>query len=254
MQPDALLTVCFGTADPGRFARCFAAVHAAAGDALPPGGRLLAVSGASVRRRLAAAGAVYPAPEEALGALAAAGARRVAVLALYLCGGAEYRALGALCEAWRGRFAALRLTRPLLEADPAGLAAAVDTAFPALPGQGLVLLGHGAPGAGEGYARLAALLAKAGRRDCALALLHGAPGPADAARALAARGYPEARLDFLMLCAGHHARQALAPGGAADALRAAGLAVAGGGAGPVQLGECPAVRRLFACEAARAFS
>lgn len=243
MQYDALLTVCFGTADPARFARCFAPVHAAAAACLPSGRQALAVSSPRIRTLLAGAGAVYPAPGQALAALAAAGCRQVLVLAAYLCDGEEYRALAALCAQWRRRFAALQLTLPLLSACPEGLAAAVDEAFPLRDGRGLLLVGHGAAcRENGGYHALAQLLAARGRQDVALALLHGAPAPARAASALAERGFHRAGLGFLMLCAGHHARQARGPGGAFQALADAGLEAE---LCPVQLGESPAVQRLF---------
>lgn len=242
---DGLLTVCFGSGSTSVFHQCFTILHHKIVEQFRPRANALAVTSKHVRAALCAAGAVLPSPGAALEELARSGCRRVLVASLFLANGREYQALHSLCRAQSGQFERLVLTPPLLECAQSRdlLAQVLLHLYPPAPGTGVVLLGHGEHnGLNSAYAQLNLRLHRAGRPELMISLLHGSPTPAQAAAALRVKGIANARLGCLMLCAGHHWRQALAEGGAKTALEEAGLALEVQAA---PLGESPAVRVLF---------
>ena len=242
-QYDALLTVCFGTADADRFDRCFAAVHRRAAAQGTYRMALLAVMSERVRAVLTAGGREVFSPQGALDILSHRGMHRVLVRSLFLSEGVEWERLHALCTEQSGRFERLDLTPPLLCGDPAACAAALDCLFPPQPGGAVLLYGHGRE-AGENtpYLRLLSHLRARGRSDIFLALMHGRPDAGSAIKMMRDQGIAQVRLVFFMLCTGHHAREALAPNGVAEQLRRAGIRTQ---AVDCELGGCPQFQQLF---------
>ncbi len=87
---DGWVSAAFGTADPQRFERCFAAVHQAAVQQFPPLPNALALTSPRIQAHLAAQGKTLPLVGEALSQLAEQGCRRVAVNSLLLAEGKEW--------------------------------------------------------------------------------------------------------------------------------------------------------------------
>ena len=95
---DGWVSAAFGTADPQRFERCFAAVHQAAVQQFPRLPNALALTSPRIQAHLAAQGKLLPLVGEALSQLAEQGCRRVAVNSLLLAEGAEWDKLRSQVE------------------------------------------------------------------------------------------------------------------------------------------------------------
>lgn len=220
----------------------------------------LAFSGLAVCRLLARRGETAPELECVLEQVAAAGARRVAVVS------------GMVVDGWaqdnlRERVSAVAeqlgldavVGAPLLSnaADVDCLAAALMGAWPPEPGAVTLFAGHGIGGpAGSGYVRprdafdaygaLGAAFARAGRDDLAVACLSDGPGAAlQAVRGLAEPG-ATVRLVPLMLSAGRHVLKNM--GGSDDLSWASALSAAGYAPQLCDcgLGEVATVQELYA--------
>lgn len=224
---DALLTVCFGTADPVVLDASFLSVHRQACAAFPGVEHAFALSSAAIHSALSRQGYTYLSPQEALCDLARRGAQRFLVLPLLLADGREWNALNEWCKAQRPHVAALRLLPPLLRRQYGAVARTLDTLFAPHSGVGTVLLGHGGTPQGDAqYARLQQELAELGRTDLFVVLLHQTDGAERAKEYFDRLGINTLSLRFLMLCAGRHARDTVSlPGGLAHSLRKNGFTV-----------------------------
>lgn len=188
----------------------------------------LAFCGPAVCRLLARRGGGAPELERVLEQVAAAGARRVAVVSGMVVDGWAQGNLGERVGAAAERLGLEAVVgAPLLSdaADVDCLAAALMGTWNPEPGAVTLFAGHGIGGpAGSGYVRprdafdaygaLGAAFARAGRDDLAVACLSDGPGAAlQAVRGLAEPG-ATVRLVPLMLSAGRHVLKNM--GGADD--------------------------------------
>lgn len=175
-----------------------------------------AFTSSTIRRILQKRGeAVYSVPE-ALEALWQEGATQVLVQPTHILGGHEYDKLRREAEAWRDRFEALRVGRPLVAdtEDLRNLAAALSAAYPARDGETLVLFGHGTDhGANLAYPALQAAFQLAGRRDVLVGTVEGWPALGDVLAQLEGRREKTVHLAPLMLVAGDHALNDMAGAG-----------------------------------------
>lgn len=204
---DALLTVAFGTAEVQRFDRCFAALHQAAVQRFVGLTCEMALTSPRIQAKLARQGMALPLVEEALASLQASGCRRVVVLSLFFANGKEWEKLGAQIESWRSRFDELILTPPLLTHSLTACAQTLSELFP-VSEKPRILLGHGqSQGCNDDYSALQQVLDDLHRSDLRIALLHGEPSLMQSMNALRMEGCRSASLNFLMLCAGHHAAE-----------------------------------------------
>lgn len=245
----ALVCVSFGTgAESGR--ADLQAVEAALQAAAPDRLFTRACASPAVRAILRARGVASVGLSEALEALAARGVEDVAVQPAYLLYGGEYDKIRAETARWQGCFACLRLGEPLLAGteDLQRVAQALAEAWPPVPGEALILMGHGTPHfAGMAYAALQSAFALQGRRDVFVVVPRGWPTLEAILPALRAGGYGAAHLVPLLLTAGAHACRDMAgeaPGSLKRQLQAAGLSVRCTLQG---LGSLTAIQRLY-CE------
>lgn len=245
----ALVCVSFGTgAESGR--ADLQAVEAALQAAAPDRLFTRVCASPAVRAILRARGVASVGLSEALEALAARSVEDVAVQPAYLLYGGEYDKIRAETARWQGCFACLRLGEPLLAGaeDLQRVAQALAEAWPPVPGEALILMGHGTPHfAGMAYAALQSAFALQGRRDVFVVVPRGWPTLENVLPALRAGGYGAAHLVPLLLTAGAHACRDMAgeaPGSLKRQLRAAGLSVRCTLQG---LGSLTAVQRLY-CE------
>lgn len=238
-----VLCASFGSSAP-EARRDIEAVEAALRAAAPGCGFVRAYTSPTVRRILAGRGEAVPSLPEALSRLAGSA---VAVQPTLLLRGREYDALRAQALARAGAFPRLLLGRPLLDApeDVPALARAVAQAYPAQPGESLLLLGHGTDGpAAAVYPALQAAMRALSREDAFVATVAGGAAPEDLLPAL--RRAPAVRLAPLLLVAGEHARKDMAgddPASWKSRLAAAGLSVRCTLQG---LGSLPGVQALYA--------
>lgn len=174
-----------------------------------------------LRRKLAAQGQSAESPEEALDALRAAGARRVAVLPLHMSDGMEFGELAATVavQAGDGRaFEKISLGTPLLVCAPdfQRVAAALLAGLPPPVGEheGVVLVAHGSrdPRGATTFAAAAALCRGLDRR-LYLGVMLGAPSRDDVLGQCKADGLRQVRLLPLTATAGRSAREDLAGDG-----------------------------------------
>ena len=232
-----VLCASFGSSAP-EARRDIEAVEAALRAAAPGCGFVRAYTSPTVRRILAGRGEAVPSLPEALSRLAGS---TVAVQPTLLLRGREYDALRAQALARADAFPRLLLGRPLLDApeDVPALARAVAQAYPAQPGESLLLLGHGTDGpAAAVYPALQAALRALSREDAFVATVAGGAAPEDL--------LPAVRLAPLLLVAGEHARKDMAgddPASWKSRLAAAGLSVRCTLQG---LGSLPGVQALYA--------
>ena len=220
----------------------------------------LAFCGPAVCRLLARRGEDVPELECVLERVAAAGARRVAVVSGMVVDGWAQDNLRERVHAAAERLGLEAVVgAPLLSdaTDVDYLASALVGAWPPKPGAVTLFVGHGIGGpAGSGYAQprdafdaygaLGATFARAGRDDVAVGCLSHAPGAAlQAVRGLADPG-TTVRLVPLMLSAGRHVLKNI--GGSDD--RSWSSVLASAGYVPqlcdCGLGEVAAVQELFA--------
>lgn len=204
----------------------------------------------AVTRALLRPDAGQPGVAETLDKLAAAGCRRVRVLAALLTAGEEYEKLAETvrCAAARMPETEIALSPPLFGAR-SNIARFAAAAGRTRGGGPLLWIGHGSrnPAALRQYAALAeALAAEADGAPCFFGWLRGAPGVADAVRAVAAAGIDRIELRPFLLLPGGHLRRDIAgdaPRAAARLLREAGIEPGGDCRA---LLEYPAIRQEFA--------
>lgn len=249
-KPDALLTVAFGTAEVQRFERCFAPLHQAAVGRFVGLTSEMALTSPRIQAKLALQGWTLPLVEEALTSLKASGCRRVVVWSLFFAKGKEWEKLCTQIESWRSCFEQLILTAPLLSHSPSACAQTLSELFP-VSETPRILLGHGqSQGCNDDYSALQQVLNDLHRSDLRIALLHGEPSLPQTMEALRREGCRSAPLNFLMLCAGHHAAeiresvQKLRPENAALSLDIS----------PMELGACPDFQQLFLTQLDQAVS
>jgi sirohydrochlorin cobaltochelatase len=201
-----------------------------------------------IRRKLARAGEVILAPEEALRGMHAEGFTHVAVQSLHVAAGAEFHDLARTVSSFRTgehAFAAITLGKPLLmrRADLDAVVAGVLGALPERRAEdAVVLMGHG-NAHGRGDMAFLASAASFLRADSLafLGTVEGQPTLADVLGQLDAQKPARAFLVPFMLVAGAHARNDLA-GADADSwksiITARGIACVAVLRG---MGECDAV-------------
>lgn len=212
----ALVCVSFGTSVPAAREN-ITAVEAALRREMPQAEFVRAFTSGIIRRVLAARGEAIPSLGEALDALARQGCTRVAVQPTHLLYGVEYDRLKAEADARADRFKALALGAPLLadNGDLLRLAEILSRAYPAVPGEALVLMGHGTPHfANAVYPALQTVFCLAGRTDVLVGTVEGWPTLAQVRAQLQKRGTKRVRLAPMMLVAGDHALNDMAGSGA----------------------------------------
>lgn len=257
-----LVVACYGTADAGARERFVAPVVEACARAYreaegPEAPVAVAFTSARARAALAERGEIVADPASALEHLWEAGVRRVTVASSHLVDGAAYHGLAEAVRAKAPLFDEVRLASPLLSsaADVRSLARAIDAHLPRAQGRAVVLVGHGAAGAGGlAYLALGRALADNGRDDVICGVLRGDPGAdaVDAALAARAGAVREVLLAPLMLSvAGHAWRDVMGEGPTSwcTRLRAQGRAVT---VAPEGLGAWPEVCALAAAHLAAA--
>lgn len=196
-----------------------------------------------------------PLVSEALAQLAQDGIKQVLVQPAYLLPGGEFQALLAQLEPCAHRLD-LRVGRPLLATpeDVEAVAAALPACVPPLaPQEGALFLGHGSGHeAHAAYAHLEQALRRLGHTRFFVATLQGGPTPDEMARRIRQHA-PVTRLHLhpLMVVCGVHATRDLLAGEHSwcGQLERLGFQVSGVAQG---LGDCPAIRRLFAVHARQA--
>lgn len=238
MAHDGLIMAGYGTSRDEAYRRDLAPLDRALEEAfraVAPAGApcVRAYTSAKARARLERRGVSVPDVGGALEALWRAGVRRVTVSSTHLVDGRAYAALREAVRSAAPLFDEVRLAAPLIAggADAAALARAIDAHVSARPHAAVVLVGHGAAGAGElAYLALGYALHGLGRRDVHLGLLSGEPSCDAVLDALGAQ--PAAcrtvTLVPLMLAAAGHIERDIAGAGPASwerRLEAAGFAV-----------------------------
>lgn len=245
----AILAVSFGTSYPDTLEKTIAATERTLAEAFPEWEvRRAFTSGKIIQKLQRRDGVVIDHVSQAMKRLEAEGFTHVAVQSTHVMHGEEYEKMLAQLEPFRLRMQ-VSVGMPLLHGEE-DYAAVADALLQWLPrpeeGEALVLMGHGTPHfANASYTQLEHMLrARCGR--VFVATVEGYPTLESVCRQLEAA--PEIRkitLAPLMLVAGDHARNDMA--GGEDSwraqLEAKGYAVRCILQG---LGECPAVRELFA--------
>ena len=256
----ALLAVSFGTSYRETLEKTIGRIEADLAAALPERDVFRAFTSAMVCRKLALRDGVHvDSPAQALERLSAAGYTDVLIQPTHILNGDEYDKLLAQTQPWAGRFARLRVGKPLLTSaeDYRAAARALMAARPApMEDEALVLMGHGSGHfANAAYALLEYTLHDLGWRRCFLGTVEGYPGLEEVLRRLSE--HPEVRrvrLEPFLVVAGDHALHDMA-GEEPDSWRSR-LEEAGYPAGCVVrgLGEYPAIRALFVAHARAAES
>ena len=138
-MPKTLLCVSFGTSVP-EARQSITAVESALQHTAPELPFVRAFTSPTIRRILQARGETVQSLPQALDALAG---QEVAVQPTHLLYGQEYDHIRSLVEARREQFARIVLGKPLLAGpeDLRALAAALDEAYPPVPGEALLLWG-----------------------------------------------------------------------------------------------------------------
>ncbi len=171
-------------------------------------------------------GLCVPDAAQALADVYAQGATQVFVQTLFMARGAQWRALQALCDAWRPFFDELTLSPPLLPRQAQGCAHILSAQFPHRNSHGVVLVTHQEPDTRADFAALQDALFSAGRNDMLLFPPHVPEAAQQTAAYFRQRGIASVTLGFAMICVGHHARHAaLSPDGVCALLCAQGLCV-----------------------------
>lgn len=208
-----------------------------------------AYTSARARSALAERGECVLDPASALEELWGAGVRDVMVVSTHLVDGVAYAGLRNAVAAKAPLFDTVRLSEPLLSsaADARALARAIDARLPLEPGCPVVLVGHGAFGAGQlAYLALQGALDALGRSDIHIGLLRGEPSFDEVLRVVEARSTVGCELllaPLMIASAGHAERDVLGDGGASwrSRFEAAGFTVRPVAMG---LGAWPEVQRL----------
>lgn len=226
----AVVCVSFGTAVP-QARQENRRLEAALQGAVPESVFATAIASDVVRRRMAAQGQAADSVPQALEKLAAAGCRRVAVQPTHLLCGTEYDTMKAQLAPYMAQFDWLAAGEPLLAgaADLPLVAKALASAWPAVPGEALLLAGHGTGHAAANlYPALQAVLARQGRQDLFVGALQGEPALDRVLPQMRQAGCTRVHLVPLLLAAGAHARRDMAgqqPESWYNRLQAAGLEV-----------------------------
>ena len=250
-----LVFACYGTSQPDLAAHSVGPLAQAAHRALceklktvPANVPLcVAYTSAKVRRKLANAGTPVLSPGEALEQLAAQGVTHAAAASSHLVEGDAYQQVRAAALRMAPRFAQLVIAAPLFSsmADLTAAAEVLSARYPRSAGRAVVLVGHGAAGAGQlAYAALDEALRLAGRDDMVVGTLRLRPCVDDVLTALARGGVRRVLLVPLMLAAGAHVARDIAgahPESWRARLEAAGFAVEVAQEG---LAELPVTREL----------
>lgn len=187
---------------------------------------------------------------DALEELWAAGARDVTVASTHLIDGAMHEGARRAVRARARLFDAVRMASPLLScpSDTTTLACAVDSRYPRRDREAVVLVGHGADGAGQlACLALGYELHARGRSDVLVGAIRGNPSFTAVMAGLVRAGVDAVTVVPLMLAAGSHARSDVLGadcGSWASRLAAAGFHVHAAADG---LGAWPEVHTL-ACE------
>ena len=244
-MPKTLLCVSFGTSVPEARESITAAENALRG-AAPSLKFVRAFTSPTIRRILRERGEEILSLPQALETLEG---EEVVVQPTHFLYGQEYDCIRRQVEEYRDRFAALTLGKPLLAGvrDLRDLAAAIHHAGPPVPGEALLLMGHGTEHfAGVVYPALQTVFHMMGRTDVFIATAEGWPELEDILPQVTAAGYTSAHLMPLMLVAGDHACHDMAgddPESWKSRLRQAGIPARCTLRG---LGTLPAVQALYA--------
>ena len=205
-----------------------------------------------VRRTLERRGTPFDSVAEALGRLADAGVRRVAIQPGHLVSGRSFGLVGKGADEVSDRFEAISVGEPLISssADERTVARALSARHPRAEGQAVVLMGHGTDTASNAaYDGVQSALLELGRDDVVVGAFGVAPGIEGVLERLAPLGVSRVALVPLMLSAGSHASDEMVgerPDSWHNVLGAAGYEVEPRMEG---LGALPEVRDLYVSHA-----
>lgn len=203
-MPKTLLCVSFGTSV-SEARESITAVEDALRRVAPELPFTRAFTSPTIRRILQSRGETVPSLPQALEALKG---EEVVVQPTHFLYGQEYDCIRRQVEEQRENFAALTLGKPLLAGvqDLRDLAEAIHAACPPIPGEALLLMGHGTEHfAGVVYPALQTVFHMMGRTDVFIATAEGWPELEDILPQMKAAGCTCAHLMPLMLVAGDHA-------------------------------------------------
>ena len=212
----AILCTSFGTSVDAAM-ESIAAVEKALCAAVPDRFFARAFTSSIIRRILEKRGQPVMGVEQALEALAAAGAEDVFVQPTHILCGSEYEKIKREMAPWRDRFQVLRLGRPLVSGteDLLRLAETVSGQADAREGEALVLFGHGSDHFADlVYPALQTAFRLRGRRDILVGTVEGWPAFEDVTDQLGDSGCRAVHLLPLMLVAGDHVLNDMAGDGA----------------------------------------
>jgi len=243
----ALLCVSFGTTVPSA-RESIDAVEAALRDAVPGRAFARAYTSSIIRRILRGRGEDIPSCAEALDQLREQGFTDVLVQPTHFLPGVEFDKLRDEAAARSGDFQRLTVGRPLLSEpeDLHRLATVLNEVYPPVPGEALVLFGHGTSHfANAVYPALQTVFSLTGRDDVLVGTVEGWPGYGDVEEQLRDSGVRAAHIVPLMLVAGDHALNDMSgsdPDSWQSRLEAAGFAVRCDLRG---MGMLPGVRQMY---------
>lgn len=208
MCKKVILAVSFGTTKDETRDRTIGALERDIGARYPEYRVDRAFTSTIVIRRLAARGIRAETPEQALERIAESGTEDVFIQPTHLIPGEEYEKLCAEALPFRDRFRTLRVAKPLLyhTGDMLAAADAVLAAYPAAPGEALLLMGHGTAHFSNCiYPAMDYVFKSKNSRHVFVATVEGYPKIDETLDAVAAWGYRRALLVPFMLVAGDHA-------------------------------------------------
>lgn len=215
MNDKAILAVSFGTSVPGAEAAIVNMENALRAE-FPDREFRRAYTSRIICRKLAREGRPVPGPEEALEELAAAGVRDVLIQPTHLTPGDEYDKLCRIAEGYRGRFARMRISAPLIVCpeDLNAVADAVLAHYPPQEGRALLLMGHGSGHiANMIYPALQTAFRLKGADSVLVGTVEGWPGFSDCLAQLRRGPWKSVELAPLMLVAGDHTMNDMAGDG-----------------------------------------
>lgn len=214
MRQSAILAVSFGTSHRDALEENIAPIEADLAAAFPERTLRRAFTSGMILRKLEREGTHIDDVPAALTALAAEGCADVVIQPTHILNGDEYDKLAAQAAPFAGRFARLRLGRPLLtsaEDYHAAAAALLEELPPERADTALVYMGHGTGHfSNAAYAQLEYVFHDLGRRDVIIGTVEGYPGLEEALRRVRERGADRVELRPLMIVAGDHAKNDLA--------------------------------------------